>query len=141
MLVEQAAQLPPTDAQFLGEGLDAGLALVERALGDQFHRTAHRIGRTAPEGEFGCALRAAAQAGPEACFLGGGCGGEVAAILELGRPGRTDRPAVDTGRGDAYENAAVETCVVALEDLVAGVAIHDFFGELHGPIIPWPAAW
>src|SRR5476649_1278840 len=121
MLVEQAAQLPATDAQLLGESLDTGLALVECALGDQFHRPAHRVGRAAPEGEFGRALRAAAQAGPEACFLGGRGGGEVAAVLELGRAGRADRPAVDAGRGDAYENSAVETCVVALEDLVTGL--------------------
>src|SRR5471032_724840 len=132
MLVEQAAQLPAADPQSLGEGFDTRFALVERAFGDQFHRPAHRVGRAAPEGELRRALWAAAKAGPEACFLGGGCRGKVATVLEFGRACGADRPAVDAGRGNTHEDAAVETRVVALEDLVTGLAIHDFFRHFHG---------
>ena len=123
MLLEQPAQLTPADAQLLGEGLDAGLALVERPLGDHLQRAAHGIRGAAPEGEFGRDLRPAAQAGAEARLLGRGGGGVVAAVLELGRAGGTDRPAVDSGRGHAHEDAAVEAGVVAPEGLIAGLAV------------------
>ena len=58
---------------------------------------------------------------PASC--GGGGRGEEAAVLELRRARRADRPAVDAGRGDADEEAAVEAGVAGLEGAVAGSAI------------------
>ncbi len=126
MLAEQAAQLPSADTQPPGQRLDAGLALVERALGDQLQGTAHRIRAAAPEGELRRGLRPAAQAGAEPRLLRRRRRGEVAAVRELGRAGWADRPAIDAGRGHADEDAAVEAGVMGLEDPVAGIAIQKF---------------
>ena len=66
MALEQAAQLAAADAQPLGQRLDVGVLAVERAVGDQRQRPAHRVGGAAPEGEVGRDLGPAAQAGAEA---------------------------------------------------------------------------
>ena len=126
VLLEQPAQLPAADAQPLGQRLDAGLVLVQRALGDQRERAAHGIGRAAPEGKVGRDLGPAAQAGPEARLLRRGGRGEEPAVLEFRRARRADRPAVDAGRGHAHEHPAIEAGIVALEGAVVGLAIEQF---------------
>ena len=61
---------------------------------------------------------------PASCARGGRR--EEAAVLELRAARRADRPAVDAGRGDAHEHAAIEAGVMALEGAVVGSAIMQF---------------
>ena len=132
MLLEQAAELASADAQALGQRVDAGLVAVERALGDERKAARHRVRGAAPGAEIRRRLRPAAQAGAEASLLRRGGRGKEAAVLELGRACRADRAAVDPGRGDADEQAAVEARVTGLERPVAGLGIELF----HGPRMP-----
>ena len=136
MVLEQPSELPAADAQPLGQRFHAGLAVVQRALGDQGQRPADGVGRAAPEGEVRCDFRSATQAGTEARLLCGGGRGEEPAVLEPRHAGRADRPAVDAGRGHAHEDAAVEPGIMRLEDAVAGSAVQQF----HNSSFPRPSA-
>src|SRR6185437_2839756 len=122
MLVEQAPELAPADAEPLGQRLDAGVG-VERAVGHERQRARHRVRAAAPEGEVGRGLRPAAQAGPEPRLLRRRRRGEEAAIGEFGRAGGADRPAIDPGRGHADEKPAVETRVARGECAVTGLMV------------------
>ncbi len=131
MLVEEAAELALAEAEAGGEGFDGGGRAVEGAVGDEGECAGDGIRSAAPGGELGCGLGPAAEAGTEAGFLRGGCGGEEAAVLRPGGAGGTDGAAIDAGGGDADEDQAVETGVPALE-----CAIADFLcGEFHGRIL------
>src|SRR6267142_3362962 len=132
MALEQPTELAAANAQPFGQPFDVGLLAVQRAVGDQRQRAAYRVGGAAPEGEVGGDLRPTAQAGTEARLLGGRRRGEEPAVLELGRAGRADRPAVDAGRCHADEDATVEAGVVGLEGAVEGSAVEQF----HGCIFP-----
>ncbi len=129
MLVEQAAQLPLTDAEAFRKTVHTGILAVQGAVLDQGQGARHRVGRSPPgAGLRGC-FRSAAEAGTEARLLGGGGGRKEAAMLELGRARRADRPAVDPGGGDPDEHAAVEAPIAGLKSPVANLRIN----QVHGP--------
>jgi hypothetical protein len=53
-------------------------------------------------------------------------------MLELGSSRRAHRPAIDSGRRDAYEEQSVEAPVPALQSAVTNL----FFRELHMTYFP-----
>ncbi len=118
MLAKQPPQLPLADAQPPGQGADAGL-LIQAALGDQAQRPRDRVRSAAPGPLPRRRLRPAAQTGPKPGRLGRGGGGKEPTILRLGRAGRTDRTAIDPGRGDADKDPPVEPRVAGLQDAIA----------------------
>ena len=126
VLLEETAKLALPHADPLRELLDVRAVTVERALRDEPERAGHRVGRATPGREVGPGLRPAAQARTEARFLRRRGGREEAAVLEPGRAGRADRTAVDAGRSDAYEDAAVEPLIARLERLVANLGVEHF---------------
>ena len=82
---------------------------------------------------MGGQLRPAAQARPEARALGLGGVAEEAAVLAPGHAHLAHRPAIDTGGGDADEEAAVEACVARLQGEVAGVGLKCRGIGVHAP--------
>src|SRR5262249_45705685 len=129
MLLEKPTQLPAADAEPLGQGLDARLLAIERALGDEGEAARHGVRGAAPGAGLGRRLPPAAQAGAKPCLLRPRRGGEEAAVPELGGARRADRPAVDSGRGHADEQAAVETRIAGREGAVAGFLVELFHVE------------
>src|SRR4051812_21034694 len=117
------------DAEAFGEDLHRGFLFVERAFGDELEGARHAARGAAPGSGVGSRLGPATQAGAKARALGGGCTDEEAAVLLPRRAGGADGPTIDAGRGDADEEAPVETRVARHERLITHVGI-----ELgHGP--------
>ena len=103
---EQAVEVAGADAYAGGERLDR--RVVESAVVDERQRAAHDRRRAEPRRRAGRRLRPAAQAGPEAGVGGRGRTPVVAHVRGARARRRTDGPAVDAGRGDCHEEAAVE---------------------------------
>src|SRR4029077_10743445 len=76
-------------------------------------------------------VRTAALAGPEARSLRAGGAAVEAHVGPLRRDGRTARPAIDAGRGDAQVDPAVEAVVAALDR-----AVPVFLRPLHTRSMP-----
>ena len=104
--LEQATQLPLAHAEAVGKALHVGA--VQGAGLDQREGARDGVGGSLPGGKVRRGLRAAAQAGSEPGRLSRRRGGEEGDVLGLGDARRADRPAVDAGRLDAHEQAAVE---------------------------------
>ncbi len=104
MLLELAAQRALTDAGLFCQGSER--AFRQFAAIDPGQQARQRRWQIAEGG--GRELRPAAQAGAQAVLLR--CGGalEVAHVVLVRWPRRTDRPAVDAGREHAGKEAAVE---------------------------------
>src|SRR5688572_30043264 len=77
----------------------------------------------------------AAQAGPETGAFRLGRMAEEAAVLALRGPHPADRPAIDAGRGDAGEEAAVEARVAGFQGQVAGVGLQAHVVSGHAAMI------
>ena len=122
MLVEQAPELTLAHAEPRRQGFD--VAVIERAGFDQAERARDGVGTAAPEGQVGRGLRPAAQTGAKAGFLRRGGGGEEEHVLALRRRGRAERPAIDAGRRDRNEQAAIEPTVPGFDRAVTGVIVH-----------------
>ena len=125
MLAKQPAELPLADFQPIGKRRD--IALVERAAFDQFQRPRNGRLRAAPGIKVRRTFGSAAQAGPEArCLCRGGRRHERA-ILELRRPCRANRPAVDAGRLHAGEKPPIVAGIAGLDGSVTngGIEIHN----------------
>ena len=121
MLLEQAPQLALADAEASGQYVDIGL--VQRAVLDQAQGARYRVRRAAPSAEIGRGFRPAAQAGTEARFLRGSRSRKKDDVLRQRRACRTDRAAVDSGRLDAAEEAAVKAGIALADGAVAGFVI------------------
>ena len=104
-----AAQVPVADAERGREIADPRVRY--RMFLDARDRRAGEPARRIDAREPGRPLRAAAQTGPVARALRGGGAREKSHVLPLRRPDRTDRPAIDAGRGYRGEEAAVEAPV------------------------------
>jgi hypothetical protein len=125
VLAEQPAKLPLPETEAAGQGVH--VIFVERAEFDQAERARHRVRGAAPCAHVGRSLGAAAQARAKAGLLRGGRSGKEHHIARKRRPRRTHRAAIDAGRLDAGEEAAVKAGVAVNECAVAGVVIevHD----------------
>ena len=96
---------------------------VDDAVGDQAHRPGSDVRPVTPLWIAGAGVGAAAQAGPEAGELCGGGGGEEPYVGRLGSQRRAGGSAVDSGRRDAGDKAAVEPVVPAAHCPVAQVEV------------------
>src|SRR5262249_23283487 len=118
-------------AETRSQAVDVCLIAVQSAVGNQGERAGDGARGTAPHGQIGRKLWTTAQARPETGLLRGRSAGEEHDVLQLGRAGRADRPAVDAGRAHAGEESAVEASVARLNGTVTSVAI-----EFHARTIP-----
>ncbi|EAU63711.1 fibrillar collagen chain FAp1 alpha [Stigmatella aurantiaca DW4/3-1] len=106
-------------------------ALVQGAFIDQLQRPGHACLGSRPRGRPRGRLRTAAQAGAIAHGLGGGRAGNEGTVLPLRRPRGAHGTAIDAGRLDADEEAAVEPGIPPHKGPVAEVLIQQFVGG-HG---------
>ncbi len=117
LLPDDAADLARAELELVRDRLQSRL-LVEvpllETLHDQLRNPLRVVHGRVPGGE----LRPTPQARAEAGLLGFVRRAEEPAVGRLGRPGGTDGPAVDTGRGDADEEHAVEARVARGQRLV-----------------------
>src|SRR5437868_12141129 len=107
VLSEQTMQMARPDA-------DAGRQfvhryLVQRSFLDQPQRAAHHCRGAEPRRSSRRRFRSTAKARAKASLRGSCCSGVVTNVAALRRRGRTDRPAIDAGRGDRDEESSVET--------------------------------
>jgi len=121
MLLEQAQQVSRANAEPLGKRFDA--RLVERTFVDETHRPLNGGERAFPGGREGRRLGPAAQARSIPCGLSRSGGWVVFDILAVCVAHRADRPAVDAGRANAREKAAVIGRVAADPSAVAFLEI------------------
>ncbi len=100
---------------------------VHDAVTDQAHRRAHRVGSQVPFGRPWGRVRQTTTAGSKAGRLGRGRSGIEGDISAQRRPGRTGRPAVDTGGADGGEELPVETGISGLHGPVGrfGISYHN----------------
>ena len=122
MLAEQSSQLPPADAQPVGQRIDIGL--VQRAHLDERQAPGDGVRRAPPGAQIRRRLRTAPQARSKARFLGGRGGGEEDDVFASGRPRRADRAAIDAGGPNAGEKPAVEPGVAQADGAVARLVVH-----------------
>ena len=131
MLVEEAAQLAFAETEAGGKRIHRGL--VERPALDEHQCARHRVRRAVPSAAPRRGLGPAAQARAEAGGLRRGGGRVEDDILAPRRPRRADRPAIDAGRPDAGEEAAVEAGIARRDRPIAGVEI-----EIHAERLVCP---
>ena len=100
---------------------------IHDAVTDQPHRRAHRVGSQVPFRRARGGVGQAATAGPEAGRLGRGRSGIEVDISAQRCPGRTGRPAVDTGGADGGEELPVESGISGLHGPVGrfGISYHN----------------
>jgi hypothetical protein len=104
--LRDAAQVTVADAERCGEIADPRIRY--RVLLDARDRRAGEPARRVDARKSRRPLRPAAQARAVARALRGGGTREKSHVLALRRPDRTDRPAIDAGRGHRREEAPVE---------------------------------
>ncbi len=133
---EQAPQMPRADSQSVRKIVDA--AVVERAFADEFQGSRNGRGCAEPGWGSGRSFGSAAQAGAESGFCGSGGGRVVSNVFDFGRGGGADGSAVDSRRGDADEEAAVEAGIASQAGSFAGffVELYEYFGVRHDLIMP-----
>jgi hypothetical protein len=124
---KQAMQVPWANPEAGGEIIHRGG--VEESIVDEAQRATDHGRRAQPRCGAGRCFRTASQTGPVPGIGGRGCAGEIAdvAALRVGR--RTNRTAVDPGRGDRDKKFAVEARVAAHARPVERANAHarDFF--------------
>jgi hypothetical protein len=111
VLSEEPAELSLADAEALREVADA--APVDGAVGDEREATGDGVRRAAPDRELRGGLRPAAKACSKPGLLRRRGARIEDDVLEPRRPRGTDRAAVDSGRLDGDEDAAVEAAIPA----------------------------
>ena len=125
VLLEQASEMSLSHAQAPRQGLH--VAVVQGPEVDQGEGARDRVGGPVPGAELRRGFRAASQAGPESGKLRRRRRTEEPHILRPGLPGRTDGPAIDSGRDDAPEQLPVEADVPGGEGAKTGGGI-----QVHG---------
>ena len=127
MLVEEAAQLAFAEAEAAGKRGDR--SLVQRPAVDEHQRARHRVRGAVPGAARRRGLGPAAPARAKAGGLRRGGGRIEADVLAPRRPRRADRPAIDAGRPDPGEEAAIKAGIPRRDRPVAGVEIETHGGE------------
>jgi len=131
MLQKQAPKLPLSHSQASRQPLDTCGIAIKRALRNQRQCSRNRVRRAAPRGHIRSRLGTAAQAGPEPSVLCRRRRSEKAAVLELCRPRRADRSAIDPGRCNANVDQPVKTGISALQGAIANI----FVRRIHASIV------
>ena len=131
MLVEEPAQLAFAEAEAGGKRVDPGL--VERPALDEHQRARHGVRGAVPGAARRRGLGPAAQAWAKAGGLRRGGTRIESDVFAPRRPRRADRPAVDAGRPDTGEEAAIEAGVACRDRPIAGVEI-----EIHAERLVCP---
>ena len=129
MQPEQPPQLALAHAQSFRQAFDS--RLVQRTRLDQPARRATVLElpcQTANSGEVSGRQRKQAEIRPPCAAA---AVGKESHVLPFGRWRGTERPAVDTGRGNRDEEPAIETTVPGLDRAVTGVVVH-----VHAEMIP-----
>ena len=121
MRKKETPELPLADTEPFGECFDA--SLVERAFFDEAERARHGRRRSRPGRRSRRCFRPAAQAGSKSRLLGRRRRSDETAMRPFGHTSRTDRTAIDAGRGDADEEAPVEARILRLHGAVALVFV------------------
>ncbi len=129
MLSKQSAELSLSDAQAVGEPIDA--PFIECASVDERQRPRYGVRRPAPGGKLWRRFRPTAQAWAEASFLRR-CGRRVERhVFPFRHRCRADRTAIDPGCPDPAEQPTVEARVASTERAITRVNI-----EVHDPSLP-----
>src|SRR5690348_10611144 len=96
---------------------------IHRTIGDQPQGARHQIGAHIPVGRARTGYRMATPTATKTRRLRGRCAGIEAHLGGMGGTSRADRPAIDTCRHNADEEASIEACVTATESPVAQIKI------------------
>ena len=97
------AELAFSYAETLRQCLYACAVAVKGAIGNKGQSAANGVGSSTPGGQIGSRLGPATQARAKACFLRRCRRTKKAAVRKFRGVSRTNRPAIDAGRCDAYK--------------------------------------
>ncbi len=131
MPVEQAAQLAFAEAEAGGKRIHCGL--VQRPALDEHQGARHGVRGAVPGTARRRGLGPAAQARAKAGRLRRGGSRIEDDVLAPRRPRRANRPAIDAGRPDAGEEAAIEAGIARRDRPIAGVEIEIHEGKSGHP--------
>ena len=118
---KKPAQMARTDAEALRQAFDA--AVIKRALTDQLQSPGNAGRCSQPRRRSGRRFGTAAQTRPEPGFGGRRSGWEITDVGRFRRWRGTDGPAIDSGRGHADEEAAIEARIARQPGPVASFRI------------------